>query len=670
MSSSRALCDIVMPVHNGLTYVAEAIASIAESTTLINYRLILVNDASDTGTTKFLEKTTSELDNASLLSNVSNLGFLQSCLRGFAASEAPYLLLLNSDVVVTADWLPRLLDCAESDERIAAVNPLTNHAAHLELSMLPGASFLTMDRLLRARQPDYPDVVTGEGFCLLLRRAALDNVGFLDPIFGHGYCEESDLCMRLTTAGYRTVISDNVYVFHRGSGSFGSERLPKYLENRKIFDQRWLKEYRRQFRTFRRQDPVGTIRRCLAGRQRWVPVPAIWAGARAVRRAVYSGRPISAAKLGAKHLMEIAVSRRPVPSGAAVEGIAQTGALSVNIIIERLIVSGGVLTVLQLANRLIRLGVEIRLLTLFEDPLVRHWQTLYAEPLLYKSSRELTTEAPAADIVIATLWKTAPWARTLIDNGRAKHGVYLLQDYEAYFFPQSEGAMRARIESTLGLVENRIVTSNWLQQLLRTKGHASVRIPIGMDLYTFYPRNLPKSSPAVCAMARPGTPYRGFDTLTQTLTIIKQERPDVAVHLFGDAQLRCFRIPFDFVDHGIVSDQNQLAKLYSQSDVFLDLSDFQGFGRCALEAMRCGTACVLTNVGGVNDYARDGENAILVEPRAPDQAAAASLALLADADRRAQLIGRGIATASGYSDRKVAETALAYLRSVNGKTGS
>ena len=98
-------------------------------------------------------------------------------------------------------WLGRLLACA--DTNIASVNPLTNHASQISIPIAPSANFISMDRTIRKlSQRQYPDVVTGVGFCMLLRRSALDDVGLFDEIYGHGYCEESDLCMRLTTKGF------------------------------------------------------------------------------------------------------------------------------------------------------------------------------------------------------------------------------------------------------------------------------------------------------------------------------------------------------------------------------------------------------------------------------------------------------------------------------------
>ncbi|RKT44465.1 glycosyltransferase [Thiocapsa rosea] len=661
MSPPKTTCDIVMPVYNGLTYAAECIASVIDFTAEVAYRLIIVDDASDTFTSAFLEQVARQHDPVSLIRNPENLGFVQSCIRGYEAGDAPYLLLLNSDVVVTPGWLERLLACAAADERIASVNPLTNHAAHLALPMFPGANFLGMDALLSEGAPRCADVVTGEGFCMLLRRSVLKKEGFLDPVYGRGYCEESDLCMRLTTRGYRTVVAENVYVYHRGSGTFGRGREARYLANRRIFDARWSREYRRQFAAFRTADPLRQVRSLIPHRTRAVIKPVIWQTGRAVLSAVRSRQPVAAARAAVRGLLALPRARIPVPEADAIGRVTRPGRLRVTYILDRLLVAGGVLSVIQLVNALILQGVEARIATLFEDPLVHDWSQLYTRPIVYRDAREMIEQFPPTDVVVATLWTTAPWAKAVLDAGRAQVAVYFLQDYEPWFFPATRQSKRAEVEATFGMLRQRIVMSDWLAQMMAARGYETHKISLGMDLRRFYPRDTVPGPPTVSAMARPLTPHRGFEATIEALRQVKASRPDVEIRLFGDSTLRRYAVPFEYKDEGVIADQDRLARLYSSSDVFLDGSDFQGFGRCGLEAMACGAACVLTDVGGVNEYARHGENALLAPPREPTRLTEAILALLNDPDRRADMTRAGRETAQRFCHRREALETLEYF---------
>lgn len=67
----------------------------------------------------------------------------------------------------------------------------------------------------------YPDLPTAVGFCMWIRRAALNMVGDFDQAtFGRGYGEENDFCLRIAAHGWRSVLCDNAYVVHQGGVSF------------------------------------------------------------------------------------------------------------------------------------------------------------------------------------------------------------------------------------------------------------------------------------------------------------------------------------------------------------------------------------------------------------------------------------------------------------------
>ena len=95
--------------------------------------------------------------------------------------------------------------------------------------------------------------------------------------------------------------------------------------------------------------------------------------------------------------------------------------------------------------------------------------------------------------------------------------------------------------------------------------------------------------------------------------------------------------------------------------MFLDGSDFQGFGRTALEAMACGTACVLTNVGGVSEYAIEGENCLLVPPQKPESFGKAIIRLLRDDCLRQRLVKSGLKTVKAYCQKREAKETLAFF---------
>ena len=660
-------CDVIVPIYNGLSYAQECLHSILAHTQAGTYRLFIIDDASDSQTRYSLDALAATHPHLTLHHNPDNQGFIRSCNLGIALGHAPFVALVNSDVVVTPGWLKRLLACAESDPRIAAVNPFTNHASQIALPLAPGANFLGMDEYLQRHTPTtIADVVTGVGFCLLLRRSALEKLGAFDEIYGRGYCEESDLCMRLTTRGYRTVVAGNVYVYHQGRGTF-TDRSERYRRNRAIFDARWLGEYQRQFHAFRRADPLGPTRALFATRQRWDPMPVVWETARALLAAGRQRDGLGLVRSALRGALRLPSARRPLATREFVRQVTRLGRLRITYLLHNLVVAGGVLSVIQLVNELILLGVEARIVALFEDPAIYDWTPLYTRPLIFRNERELLRNFPDSDIAVATLWTTAPWVAELVDCGRSRIAAYFLQDYEPWFFPEAETAARERVRATYPLIPHRIVKSDWLRGMLASDGFDTHKILLGMNLARFYPRDAARDRPVVLAMARPRTPRRGFEPTIAALAQVKTALPRVEIVLFGDRFLSQQNIPFPFRNEGVVADQNRLAELYSEATVFLDGSDFQGFGRCGLEAMACGAACVLTGVGGVSEYAWDEVNALLVPPQRPDLYAAAILRLLNDAALREQLIKAGLETVQRFCHKREARETLEYFQSILGE---
>ena len=342
-------------------------------------------------------------------------------------------------------------------------------------------------------------------------------------------------------------------------------------------------------------------------------------------------------------------------------------ALRVTYVLPELRLSGGVLVVMQLANELRLLGVDARVVALKgrrdRRREVFRWR-LQVRPKVFANANALIREMGATDVVVATHWTTASWVRALVDAGRARQMAYLLQDYEPWFYPEEEAKARARVRQTYELIPHKTVTSEWLRDLLSADGYVSRTIPLGLDLGFFYPRDVAASPrPIVLAMARPRTPRRAFDFVVETLAQVHAAMPSIEIVLFGE-KIDSLALPFPYRSAGVITDHEQLAQLYSSARVHFDGSDFQAFGLPVLEAMACGTVSVVTDAGGVREYAHDEENCLLVAPRDTAAAARAILRLLSDDPLVARLREGGFATSRNHSIRRQARDTLPFLEEI------
>ena len=224
--------DIIIPVFNAPDHARRCIESVLAHDHA-DCRITLIDDGSpDPGVaTLFAELENRRLPQVALLRNDRNLGFIATANRGIANSSAD-VVLLNSDTVVTGAWLSAFRHCAATDSRIGTITPFSNNAEICSFPQLCVDNPIAGDHdaepiaaaIARAAVPTYPELPTGVGFCLFIRRALIDEIGMFDPVFGAGYGEENDLCLRAARAGWRNVLADNAFVVHVGGRSFAGQK--------------------------------------------------------------------------------------------------------------------------------------------------------------------------------------------------------------------------------------------------------------------------------------------------------------------------------------------------------------------------------------------------------------------------------------------------------------
>ena len=92
---------------------------------------------------------------------------------------------------------------------------------------------------LAARQgEDYPLAPTGMGFCVLITPLARSLVQGFDELFAPGYEEENDMAQRLRAHGLQCRIATDVFIYHQGGESFGSDKLRLQQEHYALIQQR------------------------------------------------------------------------------------------------------------------------------------------------------------------------------------------------------------------------------------------------------------------------------------------------------------------------------------------------------------------------------------------------------------------------------------------------
>jgi GT2 family glycosyltransferase len=237
-NDTRGPISIVIPIFNAATLVERCIDAVIRWTSS-PARLILIDDASDDPAVAALLKKYTSRQNITVLRNAENLGYTRTSNLGIQASGDDDVVLLNSDTQVGPRWLDRLRQVAHSDASVGTVTAVSDNAGAFSVPEIerycPVPTQWTLQQAQRALLQQVasppPELPTGNGFCMFIKRAMLDAVGVLDAeAFPFGYGEENDLCQRAERVGFRHLIAGDVFVAHVRSASFGDDRRARLGE--------------------------------------------------------------------------------------------------------------------------------------------------------------------------------------------------------------------------------------------------------------------------------------------------------------------------------------------------------------------------------------------------------------------------------------------------------
>ena len=265
---SQIPVDVVIPVYADLTLTQNCISSVLNDPARCYSQLIVVDDASpEADLSAFCAELASE-GKCDLIRHDRNQGFVASVNAGIQAAEDRDLVILNSDTVVPSGWLQRLWAGADNHPRAASITPFSNNATicsypnFCEDNDLPlGLDLLAVDALFaEANSGQVVEIPTGVGFCMYLRRAAIDEVGIFDEdAFGRGYGEENDWCLQATAKGWKHLLAADVFVYHAGGASFGDQASDYQANALAVISERYP-DYERQIAAFIEADPVESAR--------------------------------------------------------------------------------------------------------------------------------------------------------------------------------------------------------------------------------------------------------------------------------------------------------------------------------------------------------------------------------------------------------------------------
>lgn len=364
--------------------------------------------------------------------------------------------------------------------------------------------------------------------------------------------------------------------------------------------------------------------------------------------------------------------------------------LKINFILPPCELSGGPLAILEYANRLSEKGHDVSVTTYPKEFWPQSWGATpfpwfnfngkyifpkeklhskiwnlfyrvlnkvtrgkkYAPLLLKEFSIVFKTSSciPECDLNIATFWSTA-FAAFFSQKGKP---VYFMQHYEEVFYTNEFSNVLSKLVARMSyeLPIYKVANSSWLQQVIKDKYRQKVPFSNnGIELSDFNPA--PKLSEQdgiirIVTFSRQEC-WKGFADAVEVMKRIKQEyNGKVEWQVFGRPQsylpAENTYAPYTLFQGLPFSD---LAQLYAQADIALCPSWYESFPLPPLEAMASGTATVTTSYG-VEDYAFDGKNALVVMPRDIDAMYSSVKKLIESESLRNELALEGRKTAKKF----------------------
>lgn len=236
---------IVIVSYNSCHLMQECIKSIRATVNTGQYKIVVVDNASDDGVAEWLEGQ----DDILLIRNSSNVGFGPACNQAVAATigteyEDYDVFLLNNDTRLTENALYNLQTALYSAADIGAAGAVSNYAGNrqqVDILYDSVEAYLEYGKTNNVLSGgDYEERIRLSGFAMLIRREAWDKTGGFDEDFAPGYFEDDALSMELARNGYRMLLVRNCVIYHAGSQSFSKTDYNALLEDhRRLFENKY-----------------------------------------------------------------------------------------------------------------------------------------------------------------------------------------------------------------------------------------------------------------------------------------------------------------------------------------------------------------------------------------------------------------------------------------------
>jgi glycosyltransferase involved in cell wall biosynthesis len=344
--------------------------------------------------------------------------------------------------------------------------------------------------------------------------------------------------------------------------------------------------------------------------------------------------------------------------------------LTVSFLLSSLTLSGGVNVVIEYANRLAQRGHKIYFVVpgrtvdetiiknvhptiqIIETPFVKDLKTLNLFDKGYMSW-SMAKITPPSDVIITTHTPTTfPGLLAKILLQPSSFLVWFFQDYKEMFKRKSVESWL--LKHALKWHDLGLTISQYSYNQINSHSQKKVVI-VGEGISTWCEPILKANTTTLATEHQikkimylgDSRPRKGLtDFLTAAEIVFARNKHIHLVIVSKEILTLHTQIPYTFV---LNPSNDELASLYKACDLFVSTSWAEGFGLPPLEAMACGVPVVLTDSGGVREYAVNEHNCLMVPPKSPELLAKGIEQILSDTELARKLAQNGPATAQKFT---------------------
>jgi len=323
-------------------------------------------------------------------------------------------------------------------------------------------------------------------------------------------------------------------------------------------------------------------------------------------------------------------------------------------------ICGGTKIILEHVNHLIRFKQRATIVSHFEKPT---WFPLNKEVnyVQVPFEQELALGIPSCDVIVATYWREI---YECIAREIAPVVYFEQGDYHLFAWQDVSQREKDYIYKQFQLVPFIYTVSQGASEQIKTNfGRDSTVINNAIDNKVFYHESLDskqeKHEFTLMMIGSENNEFKRIGDIQEALSILSKSgyqlktvwvTPDKPIHPIGSV----------FVN----PEQSQIGSLLRKSDLFVSASLYESFSLPCLEAMASGCAVITTKNKGVEEYAVDGVNCIMIAMNNPGDLAEKMIQVMESDTLASNLISEGINTASQYTWDNIIPQIIEYYQMI------